>query len=79
MTQKLLLLLFFLLLLLQRPHLAEQREARVVVLRAEVLDLSFAARLLAAKLVGGERKDLEAVGVILVVDRLEACWDLGFE
>ena len=51
--------------------LREEREADLILGRAELLDLFVGPGLLRAKLVGGEGQDLESLALVFLVDRLQ--------
>ena len=49
-------------------NLLEEREARLLLLAAELLDLEVRARLLAVEVVGRERENLEALTLVLLLE-----------
>ena len=48
--------------------LLEEREARLLLLATELLDLEVRARLLAVEVVGRERENLEALTLVLLLE-----------
>jgi hypothetical protein len=48
--------------------LLKEREARLLLLAAELLDLQVRARLLTVEVVGGKREDLETLDLVLFLE-----------